>query len=383
MPEALEALVDSLLYEGYALYPYTPGAAKNSTPTPFGIVYPSVYAASLTSTFDHLELRCVLRAPVDAVIGAKVRFLVADGERHRATAQQVALDSATVGALAARTARLAARVGERPLEVVLGVGARPLEPGAYEITLRVENHTPVPAGLDRAGALARSLLSTIPILRVDRGRFVSALDRPCASVNTFPVLATAGDDVIVGAAIVLPDHPQIAPESRGGLFDSTEIEEALLLHVLALSDGEREEIERQDPTVREMIARAAAATPEEIIGLHGRVTLSDPAPERDRESLTPPVPSPSLADPTRGEEAAEVDGVHFRRGGKVVIRPSADADLHARLLDGRIATIERIFIDYDGRAHLGVTIDGDAGQDLMRDTGRYLFFFAPEVEVVP
>ena len=72
----------------------------------------------------------------------------------------------------------------------------------------------------------------------------------------------------------------------------------------------------------------------------------------------------------------------FRRGGKVVIRPGADADLHARMLDGRTATIERIFIDYDGRAHLGVTIDGDPGQELMRETGRYLFFFAPEVEVI-
>jgi len=36
----LERLVDSLLFEGYALYPYTPGATKNATPTPFGIVYP-------------------------------------------------------------------------------------------------------------------------------------------------------------------------------------------------------------------------------------------------------------------------------------------------------------------------------------------------------
>ena len=33
----------SLLYEGYALYPYTPGV-KNATPTPFGIVYPPAYA---------------------------------------------------------------------------------------------------------------------------------------------------------------------------------------------------------------------------------------------------------------------------------------------------------------------------------------------------
>ena len=75
-------------------------------------------------------------------------------------------------------------------------------------------------------------------------------------------------------------------------------------------------------------------------------------------------------------------GATFRRGGKLVIRPGPDADLHARMLDGRTATIERIFTDYDGKAHLGVTIDDDPGQELMRDTGRYLFFFAHEVEVI-
>ena len=43
MNSAMEELVRSLLYEGYALYPYTPGV-KNATPTPFGIVYPPSYA---------------------------------------------------------------------------------------------------------------------------------------------------------------------------------------------------------------------------------------------------------------------------------------------------------------------------------------------------
>ena len=56
----MSELVDTLLYEGYALYPYTPGATKNATPTPFGIVYPPAYAAGLDTTFDHLELRCVV-----------------------------------------------------------------------------------------------------------------------------------------------------------------------------------------------------------------------------------------------------------------------------------------------------------------------------------
>ena len=59
MAAGLDTLVDSLLYEGYALYPYTPGATKNATPTPFGIVYPPLYAAGNPATFDHAQMECV------------------------------------------------------------------------------------------------------------------------------------------------------------------------------------------------------------------------------------------------------------------------------------------------------------------------------------
>jgi hypothetical protein len=380
MSDALGQLLDSLLWEGYALYPYTPTATKNATPTPFGIVYPPVYAAALTSTYDHLELRCVLEAAPDAVLGAEVRFLAAAGERHQAQERRIELSGAMVGALAEAPAHKQVSVspaaGAPPLVVALSLEAQPFGGGLYEIVLVVANRTVVSSGLDRAGALARSLLSTHPVVRVRGGRFVSPLEQPCRSVNTFPVLATAADDVVVGAAIVLPDHPEIAPESRGSLFDSTEIEEALLLHVQALSDAERREIERQDPTVREMIARAAAATAEDIVGLHGRVTLRDP------KTTEPPAEPSGLSDPRAGEETADVDGVTFRRGAAVVIAPGPDADVHARMLAGRTATIERIFTDYDGRTHLGLTIDDDPGQELMRDTGRYLYFFAEEVEVI-
>jgi hypothetical protein len=379
MSEALEQLLDSLLYEGYALYPYTPGATKNATPTPFGIVYPPVYAATLPSTFDRLELRCALVAPPDAVLRGEVRCLVASGHRHTAAAHTLDLPGAMVGALGAQPAEKEVTVDAGsgpPLRVGLRLGARRLDRATYEVWLRAENRTLVSSGLDRGGALARSLLATHPVLRVTGGRFVSPLERACPSINTFPVLATPEDDVVIGATIVLPDHPQIAPESRGELFDSTEIEEALLLHVQALSDSEREQIERQDPAVREMIARAAAATPEEIVSLHGRVELRDP------QTDEPPHEPSYLVDPRAGEDAVEVDGKSFRRGGKVVIRPGPDADLHARMLEGRTATIERIFTAYDGATHLAVTIDDDPGQGLLRDTGRYLYFFPPEVEVI-
>jgi hypothetical protein len=384
----LEQLVESLLFEGYALYPYTPGATKNATPTPFGIVYPQTYAAKLTSTFDHLELRCVLDAAPDAALAAEVRFLAAGGDRHQAVEHRIDLAGKMVGALDGAPIELEKRIpGDGDIELVLGasLATRALRDGTFEVSVRIENRTECPEGLDRGAALRYSLLSTHPIARVSGGRFISPLERLCHSINTYPVLATPADDAVVGATIVLPDHPQIAPESRGGLFDSTEIEEALLLHVQVLTDEERADIEAQgDPTLLEMINRASAATSEDIMALHGRVTIRDPEPEafRDPQTDAPPTEPPGLEDPRAGQDEAVLDGVTYRRGGKVIIRPPAEADLHARMLDGRTATIERIFTDYDGKMHLGVTVDGDPGQELMRDTGRYLFFFAPEVEVV-
>jgi hypothetical protein len=355
---SVETLVDSLLYEGYALYPYTPGATKNATPTPFGIVYPPAYAASLDSTYDHLELRCVLEG--DGEVSAEVQFLLPSGERHQAEPQRV---------------RGAGDFRFGDVELRTWLAETRLAGGRRLVSFRVENLTEAPAGLDRAGAIERSLISTHPLLRVDRGRFLSQLEAPCQSVNTWPVLAAPDDRAMLGAAIVLPDHPQIAPESQGNLFDNTEIEEALVLHVQALSDAERAEISQADPAVREMVDRACAVTPEELLALHGRVEVRDPV------TREPPQPSPDVRDPTQGLPSVEVDGAVIRRGGQVLVRPGIDADLQARMLEGRIVTVERIYRDYDGKVHLGVSVD-QPGQEIMRETGRFLWFFPPEVEVV-
>jgi hypothetical protein len=358
---SVEELVGSLLYEGYALYPYTPGATKNATPTPFGIVYPPAYARTLDSTYDHLELQAVVEGGGE--ISAEVRFLLPYGERHVAEPHRIeGTGEFHFGELSVRTElRVTELKGTVPLSLV---------------SFRVENTTEVPPGLDRAGAIERSLISTHPVLTVTGGgRFISQLDAPCDSVNTWPVLASPDGDVMLGAAIVLPDHPQIAPESRGSLFDNTEIEEALVLHVHALSEGERAEIEHQDDAVKEMIDRALAVTPDELLELHGRVEVRDPV------TREPPTPSAAVRDPTRGLPEVEVDGVVFRRGGHVVVKPGIDADLQARMLEGRSVRIERIHRDYDGRVHLGVSVD-EPGHEIMRDTGRFMWFFPPEVEVL-
>jgi hypothetical protein len=363
---ALEELLGTLLYEGYALYPYTPGATKNATPTPFGIVYPPAYAQETPSTFDKVRMQGVAVADGDAVLSGEVRFLQGAGASHQAVPRRLDAPARTLADLAAAPHVEPFEVGS--LNGRVRMAAEDLGEGRWRVMLCVHNTTPVADGLDRPGALAHSLLSTHPVLTVAGGRFLSPLDaREAESVNTFPVLATDDDDALLGAAIMLPDHPRIAPESRGDLFDGTEIEEALLLHVLALSDDEREAIAAADPAVKEMVARAAAATPEDVIALHGRTTLSDPAPPH----AEPP-----------GERAVEVDGVTYRLGDKVVLRLEDRTDPYDRILDGRVATVERIYYDLEGKLYFGVTVDDDPGQALMRETGRYLFFFLGELEAM-
>ena len=113
----------------------------------------------------------------------------------------------------------------------------------------------------------------------------------------------------------------------------------------------------------------------------------------DRKTIrnTPAAPSQSSR-PRRGgatgsggadHASISVDGVTFRRGAKVRLRPGFGAAPQDGVWAGRMATIERIYRDYEDGVHLAVTVDDDPGQELMRDIGRYLYFKPAEVEVVP
>ncbi len=375
----VERLLTTLLYEGYALYPYTPGATKNATPTPFGIVYPPVYAAGGPHTFDRARMQLVLDpAAPDAPVQGTVAFLETSGERHQGVERRVELGPVGLDRLVEEG--LTVPFAFDAVEGRVRLAATRLEGGLARVAMCVHNTTPVPEGLDRAGALRASLVSTHLVAVAPGSRFASpvapgpsaaAAVAACDHINIFPVLASAADDAVLGAAVVLPDHPRIAPESHGDLFDATEIEEALLLHVLALSEGERAAIADQDPKVREMLARAEAAGPEEMARLRGRVTITDPAP-------------PGRLGPAdvAGEARIVIDGVSYRRGAKVRLCPGFGRAPQDGVWAGRLATIERIYRDYEDGVHLAVTVDDDPGQELMRDIGRYLYFTPAEVEVV-
>jgi hypothetical protein len=355
----LERLVDSLLFEGYALYPYTPGATKNATPTPFGIVYPADYAKHQSHAFDRMQMQGVVTS-ADALVTGEVRFLQPSGEQHRAVERRVQLGAAP------STVKFEFGELEGKAELIV----ERLPDGNGRVTLQVENVTPLSdeeQSADRKEALLKSMLSTHLLATVQGdAKFLSPLERGndgvagCCQVNTWPVLASPQDDALLAPTILLPDHPEIAPESVNDFFDGTEIEEALVLHIQALSDKEREEIAAQDPKVREMLARADATTPQQLMDLHGRVRIEDPP----------------------GEREVTFDGVRYRRGDKVILHPPLSADVYDKMLDGRSATIHRLFLRVDDRLHIGVTIDDDPMQEILGESGRFLFFFAEEVEVV-
>ncbi len=388
MEKRLETLVESLLYEGYALYPYTPSATKNATPTPFGIVYPPAYAEGSTSTFDHLRVDCVLHEADGAQVGGTVRFLQTAGNRHEAEARSLQIPPTPLADLAnGGVGQEFAFEGEQSIEGRIRLRADDLGGGLARVRMCVHNSTPVENGTEmkRGDALKASLISTHVVIETSAGRFASPLERSgpageavakCDSVNSFPVLADSEDRAILGAAIVLPDHPQLSPSSLGNLFDNTEIEEALILHVKALSDSEREEIEKQDPAVREMIAKADETTDEELMRLHGLMRPTDVL-----NGMEDPGPPPEPGHPNPGEPKMDVARGTIRKGGKVILHPGdSSRDPMDTMLAGRTATVERIYRDMDDKVHVGVTIDGDASQELFRETGRYIFFKGDEVE---
>jgi chromosome condensin MukBEF MukE localization factor len=79
-----------------------------------------------------------------------------------------------------------------------------------------------------------------------------------------------------------------------------------------------------------------------------------------------------------------IDGVVFRRGAHVRLRPKGRADAFDLLLDGHAATIESIEQDYENRIYLAVTVDADPGRDFgMQRRPAHRFFYGPEeVELI-
>jgi len=84
-----------------------------------------------------------------------------------------------------------------------------------------------------------------------------------------------------------------------------------------------------------------------------------------------------------GPDAVTVGDTELRAGSRVRLHPRSLADVFDAALDGRLAVVEGIEEDMEGRVQLTVVVDEDPGRDLgMRRQPGHRFFFAPD-EVEP
>ena len=98
-------------------------------------------------------------------------------------------------------------------------------------------------------------------------------------------------DLLLGLPIILYDYPEIAGESPGALFDSTEIDEILTLRVMTMTDAEKAEARATDPLAREIIDRCDDMSPETLQQLHGVLRVTRAALATRRATVRAPATS--------------------------------------------------------------------------------------------
>ncbi|MEU9570925.1 hypothetical protein AB0D62_13700 [Streptomyces massasporeus] len=373
--EQLGAVADAVLYEGYLLYPYRRSSAKNRVRWQFGVLFPRDWveadgpvtpgvSGSADSWYQQTECLVRVRQPDSARLRVRIRYLQMqrkqveeagrpveslrgdDGTVHltfdealpRECEIEAPLDELLRGG---RTVAVNATAGEdvEPLPHDAGrvvrsreeiraettVSAERLSDGLCRIRVTTGNTAPAPAPrTPRDEALRRALIATHTLIGGDGVEFVSLIDPPadleayvraCRNEFTFPVLGgEAGDTgpVLLSAPIILPDHPQVAPESPGDLHDAAEIDEILTLRTMLLTDEEKREARATDPRAAAILDRVDTMPQEVFERLHGAVRSLTPTPPTASADPVPAWVTPTAsAAPARppAPPAASADSV--------------------------------------------------------------------------
>ncbi len=287
--------------------------------------------------------------------------------------------------------------------------------------------------VDKQSAVRHSLIGTHLLIVAEGATFVSLLDPPddaseaaatCQQRRCWPVLAgePGEDDIVLASPIILYDYPEVAEQSAGALFDSTEIDEILTLRVMTLTDEEKAAARATDPRAAEIIDRCDQMTPDSLQALHG--ILRDPRagvaglpglPDMDDVPTFTDLPSltdmPTFTDvPPSGSDIRNVDPPSFDAGGTpwwdpaadasvrpdvdtvmvsgvcvgkdslVRLRPSRRADAQDIFFTGQTARVTAVLSDVDGQVHVAVVMVDDPAADMHEWYGRYLYFAPEELE---
>ena len=432
-------VADAVLYEGYILYPYRASAQKNRSRWQFGVLMPPGYVATDPSESSALRAECVFEHRGQPTVDVTLRFLQVQRRRTEpAGADPGAPDTsvqdasvpvvwdeaveqevmATVAARALFGAGTLSRFNvpgheaiettggtrvirrREPLEGTVAVRATPL-PGPWQaarLTVEVNNESGgAPASRDQA--LPGALVAAHLIITVAGGAFLSMTDPPewaapqvaaCANTGCWPVLAGPDGDrqVMLAAPIILPDHPQIASESPGELYDGTEIDEILTLRTLALSDEEKAAARATDPRAAALIDRVDAMDAPTMAQLHGTIRAMNGQDQVNgwagADESVPWWDPGADASVSPGTDYVVIAGRRVARGSRVILRPgSRRADAQDMFLAGRAALVEAVLVDVDDTSYLAVTLADDPAADLQSAHGRFLYFAPDEVEPCP
>jgi hypothetical protein len=342
---SIEKIANAALYEGYLLYPYRLSSVKNRHRWNFGVLYPAPFG-SLNGEREAVQTECLVAVADNAALDVKIRFLqLIGGSPVEQEVVAAGLEVPCQYESSFSGGKLKAR-------------ARSVGDGLFQVTATISNLARY-GGQDRDEALAQSLISTHAIFTLSGGRFVSLIDPPeqfkaaaaqCRNDGLWPVLAGPDDTQMLCSPIILYDHPRIAPQSPGDLFDGTEIDEILTLRIQTLTDEEKQEMRGADDRTRAMLERTEALTREELSRLHAPMHLDS--------------------------------SDEFKTGDRVRLRPRRRADIFDIALAGKLATVISVEQDFENAVHLCVTVDDDPGKDLGADgkPGHRFFFRTDEVE---
>jgi hypothetical protein len=326
-PDPVRAIADAVLYEGYILWPYRRSALKNQRRFTFGGVYPPAHTEAHEDDPSAMRTEVLLECGAGTGIDVTVRFLqIVDRsvarrsddrleaveeltigqERHMSWEEAVERETCASG-LSMRTLAAGVRIpiviragsqqedllDERgravgaltrswqALEGDVSIRCQRVSEDVVRLGVHVLNATPF-RGASRQEALARTFCSTHVLLRARGGAFASLTDPPaelraaaqtCRNEGAWPVLVGEPQSrtTMLCSPIILEDHPRIAPESPGDLFDGGEIDQLLILNILSLTDEEKAEMRATDPRAREILERTEALTPDELMRLHGTI----------------------------------------------------------------------------------------------------------------
>lgn len=299
----LNNLIHTLLYEGYSLYPYRNSALKNKMPIPFGVVYPESYCRQNEHVHCIMQTECIVSGNKDLSINIHIRFLQINNDSNPENAWRAIERNVSPGNLLIENLLQNELIfsfsfdTEKPTEAeaatFCGISGKLVikasqfegKSHGFKISVAVINDTSIQQFYSGPGneMMKYAFVSTHTILETEGGEFISSQDPPeewreemdqCKNLNTWPYLINKENTIMLSSSIILYDYPEIHPESIGDLFDGTEMEEALLLHVDVLSEDEKRDLLNGDDKLRMMMEKVEKITPEEIINLHDKMKNS-------------------------------------------------------------------------------------------------------------